>query len=58
MYTVVFFTEEEVVNGNGFDHVITRHEIEIGKSSFVEAYDVAIANGADPFKKIEFINKH
>lgn len=55
MITVVFFTEEEIVVGNGFSTVLTRHEIKTGKTTMEEAYDVAVANGHNPENTIHFV---
>lgn len=54
MITVIFYTWREEVKGNGFIEKETRHEIATGKTTIEEAYEVAIANGADPLDTIQY----
>lgn len=55
MYKAVFFTEEEIVVGNGFSTKLTKREVNTGKSTIGEAFEVAVANGAGPFCYIEYV---
>lgn len=49
--TAIFFTTKNVWGGRD---VLVKHEINTGKNTIEEAFDVAVANGADPMKRIEF----
>lgn len=54
MITVVFYTWSEEVQGNGFIQNETRHEIATGKATIEEAFEVAVANGANPNNTIQY----
>ncbi|MFK2681121.1 hypothetical protein ACIXT9_02355 [Bacteroides fragilis] len=54
MITVVFYTYTEEVQGNGFIQNETRHEIATGKTTIEEAFEVAVANGANPIDTIKY----
>lgn len=54
MITVIFYTWSEEVHGNGFIQNETRHEIATGKTTIEEAFEVAVANGANPLDTIQY----
>nr|DAY99004.1 MAG TPA: hypothetical protein [Caudoviricetes sp.] len=54
MITVVFYTWSEEVKGNGSVVSETRHEIVTGKTTIEEAFEVAVANGANPLDTIQY----
>lgn len=54
MITVVFYTWTEEVKGNGFDYEETCHEVATGKTTIEEAFEVAVANGANPLDTIQY----
>lgn len=57
MYTAVFYTKEMETKSYGVDIVKVRHEVATGQTGLDEAFDVAVANGADPMEYIQLIWK-
>lgn len=51
MITAIFFTNKNIW---GDKDILVKHEINTGKTTIEEAFDVAVANGADSMKRIEF----
>lgn len=54
MITVIFYTYKEEPHGIGTILVETRHQIDTGKSTIPEAYEVALAHGAAPDSYIRY----
>lgn len=57
MYTAVFYTKEMVTKSYGVDVEKVRHEEATGQTDLGEAFDVAVAKGADPMEYIQLIWK-
>lgn len=54
MITAIFFTWSYESRVYGVEEVATRHEIATGKTTIEEAFEVAVANGADPLDTIQY----